>query len=96
MYSLGDDAANGLHAPAVGVVDVTSLPQNDGGDDPGPEELPEHTGPPRYLLDSLIQNCQLMSDLTIPSQYPSGSASAWESRGPQCQGYPKSCATCER
>lgn len=66
MYSLGDDAANGLHAPAGGVVDVASLPQNEGGDDPGPEELPEHTGPPGYLLDSPMQDRQLTPEIIIP------------------------------
>ena len=38
--------SNCLHTPALGVVDVARFEENVGGDDPGPEELPEDTGPP--------------------------------------------------
>jgi hypothetical protein len=35
----------------MGIVDVTRLPKNDGGNNPGPENLPNHSGPPELLLD---------------------------------------------
>lgn len=43
---VGNSAANGLDSPAVGIVDVARLPEDDGGNDPRPEELRDHTGPP--------------------------------------------------
>lgn len=43
---VGDSAADSLDSPAVGVVDVARLPENDRGDDPGPGQLPGHSRPP--------------------------------------------------
>lgn len=42
----GNGTGNGLHTPALGVVDVARVPQNDGRNNPRPEELPEHARPP--------------------------------------------------
>jgi hypothetical protein len=50
-YSLGESAANCLYPPALRIVDDARLPENDRGNDPGPEELPKYTGPTEYLLD---------------------------------------------
>lgn len=36
---VGNSTANGLNSPAVGIVDVAGFPEDDGGDDPRPEEL---------------------------------------------------------
>lgn len=43
-------AANGLKPPAKSVVEAASAPENEGGDDPSPEELPEHRRPPLPAL----------------------------------------------
>lgn len=43
---VSNGASNGLNPPAMGVVDVTRFPENDGRDNPGPEELPDHSRPP--------------------------------------------------
>lgn len=43
---VANGASNGLNSPAMGIVDVARLPENDGRDKPGPEELPDHSRPP--------------------------------------------------
>lgn len=41
-----DSAADGLDAPAVGVVNAAGLPENERSDEPGPEELHTQARPP--------------------------------------------------
>lgn len=43
---VGDAAGHRLQPPALRVVDVASAPEDDGGDDPGPEDLPKDGRPP--------------------------------------------------
>jgi len=43
---VADGASNGLKSPSMGIMDVAGLPENDGRDNPGPKELPDHSRPP--------------------------------------------------
>lgn len=55
-------AADSLDPPSKSVMEVTCAPQNDGSDDPSPEELPEHRRPP---LPSNLGGSSLLSGSAV-------------------------------
>jgi hypothetical protein len=80
------------------IVDIARLPENNRGNDPRPEELPEYPRPPnecqptKYFIPIILYSIVF----TIPNLDPSQLSAPWQFREPQFRGCPRNYAIFER